>query len=46
VLQSLVHVVLPQTQLVAALRFTFFFAQILCFLSLVVLVIAHAAFSP
>jgi uncharacterized MAPEG superfamily protein len=45
VLQSLVHVALPQTPFVAAVRFTFFFAQIVCFMSLVTLIIAHAAFN-
>jgi uncharacterized MAPEG superfamily protein len=45
VLQSLVHVVLPQTPLVATWRFALYFVQIVCFLSLVVLVIAHAAFN-
>jgi hypothetical protein len=46
VLQSLVHVVLPQTPFVVAVRFTFFFAQIVCFMSLVTMIIAHAAFNP
>lgn len=42
VLQSLVHVVLTQTPLVATFRFAFFFAQVVCFLSLVSLIVAHA----
>jgi uncharacterized MAPEG superfamily protein len=46
VLQSLVHVGLPQTPIVATFRFAFFFIQAICFLSLVSLIIAHAAFSP
>lgn len=43
--QSLVHICFQQTQTVAALRFTFFFAQIICFVSLIVIVARHATFT-
>ena len=43
VMQSLVHICLPQTNTVAAIRFAFFFVQIVCFLALIVMVVGHAA---
>jgi len=42
VLQSLVHVSLVQTNLVAGVRFAFFFAQFVGFTALIVLVLRHA----
>jgi len=42
VAQSLVHVCFQQTQTVAAIRFTLFFAQIICFASLIVIIVRHA----
>ena len=42
VLQSLVHVCFVQTNAVTAVRFAFFFVQIVCFLSLMVIVIRFA----
>lgn len=43
VAQSLVHVSFVQTDLVASIRFGFFFVQILSFLSLAALAASHAA---
>ncbi len=43
VLQSLVHVCFVQTNAVTAVRFAFYFVQIVCFLSLMVIVIRFAA---
>ena len=42
VLQSLVHVCLPQSNTVAAVRFAFFFVQIVCFVALIAMVVRHA----
>ena len=42
VMQSLVHVCLTQTNTVAAIRFLFFFVQIVCFVILIVMVVRHA----
>jgi uncharacterized MAPEG superfamily protein len=42
VMQSLVHVCLPQTNTVAAMRFMLFFVQIVCFVTLIVMVVRHA----
>ena len=42
VMQSLVHICFPQTNTVAAIRFAFFFVQIVCFLALIVLIVRHA----
>ena len=42
VMQSLVHVCLTQTNTVAAIRFLFFFVQIVCFVTLIVMVVRHA----
>lgn len=42
VLQSLTHVCFAQTNNVAALRFLFFFVQIVGFAALIVLIIRHA----
>jgi uncharacterized MAPEG superfamily protein len=42
VMQSLVHVCLVQTNTVAAVRFAFFFVQLVSFLALIVLVARHA----
>lgn len=46
VMQSLVHVCLPQTNTVAAIRFGFFFVQIVSFLALIVMIVRHAASTP
>jgi uncharacterized MAPEG superfamily protein len=43
VMQSLVHVCLPQTNTVSAMRFVFFFVQIVCFAALIAMVARHAA---
>jgi len=43
VLQSLVHVGVPQTNAVASLRFAFFLVQIVCFAVLIVMIVRHAA---
>ena len=42
VIQSLVHVCLVQTNTVAAVRFAFFFVQLVSFLALIVMVVRHA----
>lgn len=42
VMQSLVHVCLVQTNIVVAVRFTFFLVQVFSFLTLIVLVVRHA----
>jgi len=42
VMQSMVHVCLPQTNAVSAVRFTFFFVQIVCFVTLIVMIVRHA----
>ena len=42
VLQSLVHVCLVQTNTVAAVRFAFFFAQLVSFIALIVLIVRQA----
>jgi uncharacterized MAPEG superfamily protein len=42
VIQSLVHVCLIQTNTVAAMRFAFFFVQLVSFLALIVMVVRHA----
>lgn len=41
--QSLVHICLPQTNTVASIRFAFFFAQLICFATLFVMLVRHAA---
>ena len=46
VMQSLVHVSFEQTNTVAALRFSFFFLQIISFLALIVLVVRFALLTP
>jgi LytS/YehU family sensor histidine kinase len=43
VMQSWVHICLPQTNMVAAIRFAFFLVQIVSFLSLIVMIVTHAA---
>lgn len=43
-MQSLVHVCLQQTNTVAAMRFIFFFVQIVCFVTLIAMVVRHAVF--
>ena len=43
VMQSLVHICFPQTNTVAAVRFAFFFVQIVCFVSLIVMIVMHVA---
>ena len=42
VMQSLVHVCLEQTNTVAAMRFIFYFVQIVCFVTLIAMVVRHA----
>ena len=42
VMQSLVHVCFAQTNTVVSVRFAFFFTQLVCFLSLTVIVIGRA----
>lgn len=42
VMQSLVHICLPQNNTAAALRFAFFFVQIVCFVSLIAMIAMHA----
>src|SRR4249919_2657170 len=44
VMQSLVHVCLEQTNTVAAMRFIFYFVQIVCFVTLIAMVVRHAVF--
>jgi uncharacterized membrane protein YecN with MAPEG domain len=46
VMQSLVHIGLPQTNRVVSVRFTFFFVQLMAFATLIVLVVRHAAATP
>ena len=43
VMQSLVHVCLPQTSSVVAVRFTFLLVQLACFCALIVMIARHAA---
>jgi uncharacterized membrane protein YecN with MAPEG domain len=43
VMQSLVHICFPQTNTVAAMRFAFFFVQLVCFLALIAMIARHAA---
>ena len=40
VLHTLVHVALPQTNAVAAVRFGFFFIQVLCMMSMVAIIVS------
>ena len=42
VIQSLVHVCLVQTNTVVAVRFAFFFVQLVSFLALIFMVVLHA----
>jgi uncharacterized MAPEG superfamily protein len=42
VVQSVVHVSTVQTDRIVSVRFTFFLAQLLCFLGIAAVVIAHA----
>lgn len=42
VMQSLVHVSLPQTSRVVSVRFTLFSVQLVCFFALIVIVARHA----
>ena len=42
VMQSLVHVCFVQTNTVVSVRFAFFFTQLVCFLSLAVIVVGRA----
>jgi uncharacterized MAPEG superfamily protein len=41
--QSLVHISSDQTDRVVTVRFTFFFAQLICFLAIAVVVIMHTS---
>jgi uncharacterized MAPEG superfamily protein len=43
VMQSLVHVCLPQTSPVVAVRFSFLLVQLVCFLTLIVIIVRHSA---
>jgi uncharacterized MAPEG superfamily protein len=43
VMQSIVHICLSQTNTAAAVRFVFFFVQIVCFVTLIAMIIMHAA---
>jgi hypothetical protein len=43
VMQSLVHVCLPQTSSVVAVRFSFLLVQLVCFFILIVIVVRYAA---
>ena len=43
VMQSLVHVCLPQTSSVVAVRFSFLLVQLVCFFMLIVIIVRHAA---
>jgi uncharacterized MAPEG superfamily protein len=43
VMQSLVHVSLPQTSSVVAVRFSFLLVQLVCFFTLIVVIVRHAA---
>lgn len=43
VFQSLVHICLSQTNVVASFRFLFFFVQIVCFVTLIAMIVTHAA---
>ena len=45
VIQSLVHVCLVQTNAVVAVRFTFFFVQLVSFLALIVIIFRYAGLS-
>jgi hypothetical protein len=42
VLHTLVHVALPQTNAVAAVRFGFFFIQVLCMMSMAAIILSVA----
>jgi uncharacterized MAPEG superfamily protein len=42
ILQSIVHVVFTQTNLVASIRFAFFFVQFACFVGLIATVVTEA----
>src|SRR5207342_1211304 len=42
VMQSLVHVCLPQTSSVVAVRFSFLLVQLICFFTLIVIIVRHA----
>jgi uncharacterized MAPEG superfamily protein len=43
VMQSLVHVSLPQTSSVVAVRFSFLLVQLVCFFTLIVIIVRQAA---
>ncbi len=43
VMQSLVHVCVPQTDSVVAVRFSFLLVQLVCFFALIVIIVSHAA---
>jgi len=46
IMQSLVHVAFEQTNTVAAVRFSFFFLQIVSFLVLIIMVVRSAGLAP
>jgi uncharacterized MAPEG superfamily protein len=43
VMQSLVHVCVPQTSSVVAVRFSFLLVQLVCFFTLIIIIVRHAA---
>ena len=43
VMQSLVHVSVPQTSAVVAVRFSFLFVQLACFFAMILIIVEHAA---
>jgi len=43
VMQSLVHVCLPQTSSVVGVRFSFLMVQLVCFFTLIAIIVRHAA---
>ncbi len=45
VTQSIIHVALNQTNLIAFIRFCAFFTQIICFVWIAVIVLTHAEFT-
>jgi uncharacterized MAPEG superfamily protein len=45
VMQSLVHVCLPQTSAVVAVRFSFLMVQLVCFFTLIAVIVRHAGFA-
>jgi len=46
ILQSLVHVSFEQTNTVVSIRFSFFLAQVICFLALIITIVRSVAMAP